>query len=77
MDRRGYAGKESRRTRARQQPVKSYSLADLALPGEELSTKGYQIRAVHPPERSHQVALITGSAQEIAASLLEKIQESR
>jgi electron transfer flavoprotein beta subunit len=67
----------ARRIRARQQPVKSYSLADLALPGEALSAKGYRIRAVHPPERSHQVALITGSAQEIAASLLEKIQESR
>ena len=67
----------ARRIRARQQPVKSYSLADLGLAAEQLSAKGYQIRAVHPPERSHQVALISGSAQEIAAALIEKIQESR
>jgi electron transfer flavoprotein beta subunit len=67
----------ARRIRARQQPVKSFSLPDLGLADEQLSTRGYQIRAVHPPERSHQVSLITGNAQEIAASLLEKIQESR
>ncbi|MGH7886815.1 MAG: electron transfer flavoprotein subunit beta/FixA family protein [Candidatus Binatia bacterium] len=67
----------ARRIRARQQPVKSFSLADLGWHSEQLSPKGYQIRAVHPPERSHQVELIKGSAQEIAAALLEKIQESR
>ena len=67
----------ARRIRARQQPGKSYSMADLSLPAEQLSAKGYQTRAVHPPERSHQVALITGNAQEIAVSLLEKIRESR
>jgi len=67
----------ARRIRARQQAVQSFSLADLGLSGDELSAKGYRIRSVHPPERSHQVSLITGSVQEIASALLEKIQESR
>jgi len=66
----------ARRIRARQQPVSSFSLADLGLPAEQLVAKGYRILSVRPPERSHQAELLQGSAQEIAAALLTKIRES-
>ncbi len=67
----------ARRIRARQQPVKSFSSADLGVPPEQLIPKGYRILSVRPPERTHQVELLQGSAQEIAAVLLDRIQESR
>ena len=67
----------ARRIRARQQPVRSFSLADLGLPDEDLVLHGYRIVAVKPPERAHQVELLQGSAQDIAAALLGRIQESR
>ena len=67
----------ARRIRARQQPVKSFSPADLGVPSAELTPKGYRILSVRPPERAHQVELLQGSAQDIAAALLNKIQESR
>lgn len=66
----------ARRIRARQQPVASFSLVDLGLPAEQLAPQGYRFVAVHPPERAHQVELLQGSPQEIAAALLTKIQES-
>ena len=67
----------ARRVRARQQPVRSFSAADLAVQAEQLTTKGYRILTVHPPERAHQVELLQGNAQEVAAALLGKIRESR
>ena len=67
----------ARRIRARQQPVSSYSLADLGLQGNQLAANGYRIVAVLPPERTHQVELLQGSALDIADALLNKIQESR
>jgi electron transfer flavoprotein beta subunit len=66
----------ARRIRARQQPVASFSLVDLGLQAEQLAPQGYRFVAVHPPERVHQVELLQGSPQEIAAALLTKILES-
>jgi electron transfer flavoprotein beta subunit len=67
----------ARRIRARQQSVTSFSLADLGLESDQLTPQGYRIATVHPPERTHQVELLQGSPQDIAAQLLNKIQESR
>ena len=66
----------ARRIRARQQPVRSFSVGALGLQAEPLAPKGYRILSVRPPERSHQAELLQGSAQEIAAALLTKIRES-
>jgi len=66
----------ARRIRARQQPVSSFSVADLDLRDEQLIAKGYRFVAVRPPERAHQVELLQGSPQEIATALLDKIRES-
>ncbi len=67
----------ARRMRARQQPVSSFSVGDLGLSTEALTAQGYRFASIGPPERAHQVQFIEGNPQEIAASLLEKIQESR
>jgi electron transfer flavoprotein beta subunit len=67
----------ARRVRARQQPVRSFSAADLGVQAAQLTTKGYRILTVHPPERANQVELLQGNAQEIAAALLGKIREGR
>ena len=67
----------SRRIRARQQSVSSLSSADLGLETDQLAAKGYRILDVRPPERTHQVELLQGSALDIADALLNKIQESR
>lgn len=66
----------ARRIRARQQPVASFSLADLGLQAEQLVTRGYHFLSVGPPERTHQAELLHGSPQEIASTLLAKIRES-
>jgi electron transfer flavoprotein beta subunit len=66
----------ARRIRARQQPVGSFSVADLGLQAEQLVTQGYCFVGIRPPERTHQVELLHGSPQEIATALLQKIQES-
>ncbi|HSE88930.1 MAG TPA: electron transfer flavoprotein subunit beta/FixA family protein [Candidatus Binatia bacterium] len=66
----------ARRIRARQQPVASFSLADLGLQVDQLTPRGYRFIAVRPPERTHQVELLQGSPQEIATALLDKIRES-
>lgn len=66
----------ARRIRARQQPVTSFSLADLGLQTDQLAPRGYRFVGVHPPERTHQAELLQGSPPEIAAALLHKIQES-
>lgn len=65
----------ARRIRARQQPVASFSLADLGLSKEQLITHGYRFVSVGPPERMHQVELLHGSPQQIASTLLAKIRE--
>jgi electron transfer flavoprotein beta subunit len=66
----------ARRIRARQQPIRSLSTADLGLQPDQMTPKGYRFVFVRPPERTHQVELLQGNAQEIAAALLNKIQES-
>jgi electron transfer flavoprotein beta subunit len=66
----------ARRIRARQQPVASLSLVDLDLQADQVAPQGYRFVGVHPPERIHQVELLEGSSQEIAAALLKRIQES-
>jgi electron transfer flavoprotein beta subunit len=65
----------ARRIRARQQPVTSFSLVDLDLQAEQLAPQGYRFVGVRPPEHAHQVELLQGNPQEIAAALLTKIQE--
>lgn len=67
----------ARRVRARQQPVKSFSITDLGFSVDQLVPKGYRILSVRPPERAHQVELIQGSPLDVADALLSKIQESR
>ena len=59
----------ARRIRARQQPVASFSVADLGLQAEQLVTQGYRFVGVGPPERAHQVELLQGSPQEIACCI--------
>jgi electron transfer flavoprotein beta subunit len=66
----------ARRIRARQQPVTSFSLAELGLQVGELASSGYRFVAVRPPERTHELELLQGTPEEIAAALLSKIQES-
>jgi electron transfer flavoprotein beta subunit len=66
----------ARRIRARQQPVTSFSLAELGLQTDQLASRGYRFVAVRPPERTHELELLQGTPQEIAATLLNKIQES-
>jgi electron transfer flavoprotein beta subunit len=66
----------ARRIRARQEPVVSLSLADLGLQAEQLAPQGYRFVGIRPPEHMHQIELLQGSSQEIAAALLKKIQES-
>ncbi|MGH7928377.1 MAG: electron transfer flavoprotein subunit beta/FixA family protein [Candidatus Binatia bacterium] len=67
----------ARRVRARQQPVSSFSLSDLGLRSDDLVAKGYRLVGIRPPERTHQVELLQGSALDIADALLNRIQESR
>ncbi|HXV84652.1 MAG TPA: electron transfer flavoprotein subunit beta/FixA family protein [Candidatus Binatia bacterium] len=66
----------ARRIRARQQPVASFSMANLGLQAEQLVAQGYQFVSVGPPQRAHQVELLHGSPQELASTLLAKIRES-
>jgi len=65
-----------RRLRSRQQPVRSFSTADLGLSAEQLTPRGYHIASVCPPERSHQAEILQGSTDAIAAALLARIRES-
>jgi electron transfer flavoprotein beta subunit len=66
----------ARRIRARQQPVTSFSLADLGLHADQLAPQGYRFVGLRPPKRIHEVELLQGSPNEIAVALLKKIQES-
>jgi electron transfer flavoprotein beta subunit len=66
----------ARRIRVRQQPISSFSLTDLGLRADKAAPKGYRFVNVLPPERAHQVELLQGNPQEVAAALLNKIQES-
>ncbi len=61
--------------RARQQPVRSLSLASLGLTEGEIVVQGYHFLSVFPPVRTGQVQFLEGSAQEVATVLLAKIKE--
>ncbi len=67
----------ARTMRARQQPVRSFSLADLGLEADALIPRGYRILDVFPPERTSRVEFFSGNPQEVAANLLARIKEAR
>ena len=66
----------ARMMRARQQPVRSFSLADLGLDAEQLIPRDYRLVDIFQPRRASQVELLQGSSEEIATSLLSKIKEA-
>jgi electron transfer flavoprotein beta subunit len=61
--------------RARQKPLKSYSLADLGLTEEAIVPQGYSFHSVFPPERVSKVEFIEGAAPAVAEALMAKIRE--
>ena len=64
-----------RMARARQQSVRSFSLAELGLAAEQLIPRGYRFLDLFQPRRTSQVEFLQGGPQEIAATLLGKIKE--
>ncbi len=66
----------ARMMRARQQPVRSFSLAELGVEAEQLIPRGYCFIDVFQPRRTSQVEFLQGSLEEIAATLLSKIKEA-
>lgn len=66
----------ARMMRARQQPVRSLSLADLGVDPEALVPRGYRFVDVFQPRRTSRVELLQGGAQEVAGTLLSKIKEA-
>ena len=66
----------ARMMRARQQPVRSVSLAELGLDGQALVPRGYRFVDVFQPRRASRVEFLQGGAQEVAAALLSKIKEA-
>lgn len=66
----------ARMMRARQQPVRSFSLAELGLEAEQLIARGYRFVDIFQPRRTSQVEFLQGRPQEIATTLLTKIKEA-
>jgi len=66
----------ARMMRARQQPVRSFSLPELNIEAEQLVPRGYRFVDVFQPRRTSQVEFLQGGPQEIAATLLSKIKEA-
>ncbi len=66
----------ARMMRARQQPVRSFSLADLGLGEDSLIPRGYRFLDIFQPRRTSQVEFVQGSSEEMAATLLSKIKEA-
>ena len=66
----------ARMMRARQQPVRSFSVADLDLEAEQLTARGYRFVDIFQPQRASQVEFLQGSSEEIAITLLSKIKEA-
>ena len=60
----------ARMLRARQQRLRSLSLADLGLSADQLAPRGYRFASVAPPVRSGRVEWLQGSPSEIATQLL-------
>jgi electron transfer flavoprotein beta subunit len=65
----------ARMLRARQQPVRSFSLGDLGLTEDQIVAQGYHFLDVFLPTRTGQVQFLQGSAQEVATTLFAKIKE--
>jgi electron transfer flavoprotein beta subunit len=63
--------------RARQQAIRSVSLADLGLTEDDLAPKGYRYAGVAPPERVSNVEFLDGAPGEGAAALLSRINDAR
>ena len=66
----------ARMMRARQQPVRSFSVAELDLEAEQLTARGYRFVDIFQPQRTSQVEFLQGSSEEIAITLLSKIKEA-
>ena len=66
----------ARMMRARQQPVRSFSVADLGLEADHLIPRGYRFIDIFQPRRTSQVEFLQGGSEEIAATLLSKIKEA-
>jgi electron transfer flavoprotein beta subunit len=66
----------ARMMRARQQPVRSFSVAELNLEAEQLTARGYRFVDIFQPQRASQVEFLQGSSEEIAITLLSKIKEA-
>ena len=62
--------------RARQQPVRSFSLAGLGLEAAQLTPHGYRFVDIFQPRRPARVEFLQGSAEAIATALLGKIKEA-
>ena len=62
--------------RARQQPMRSFSVAELGLEAEQLVPRGYRFVDVFQPRRTSRVEFLQGAPQEIAVTLLTKIKEA-
>lgn len=65
----------ARMMRARQQPVRSFSLEDLEIDADKIVTKGYRFLDVFPPTRTGHVELLEGTPQEVAKTLFTKMKE--
>ena len=65
----------ARMARARQQAVRSFSLADLGLTEEQVLPQGYRFLDVFRPVRTGHVQFLEGSVQEVATAVLDRIKE--
>ncbi len=65
----------ARRIRARLQPVRSFSLADLGLEAKQLALSRYRVLGVFRPERMGQAQILEGQPAEVAQKLLTKVRE--
>jgi electron transfer flavoprotein beta subunit len=66
----------ARMMRARQQPVRSFSLAELGLELAQLIPRGYRFVDIFQPRRTSRVEFLQGSVEELATTLLSKIKEA-
>ena len=66
----------ARMMRARQQAVRSFSVADLGLEADQLIPRGYRFIDIFQPRRTSQVEFLQGGSEEIATTLLSKIKEA-
>jgi electron transfer flavoprotein beta subunit len=62
---------------AKKKDFKSWSAADLGLPDDALGKAGamYEVKEIFVPERKSKVEIISGSPEEAAATLVEKLRK--